>query len=124
MPIIEYSTAAPEEECSGKFLQFVWRGKEYLLFAQTEICRYHNQALGRFLKENGIAHHWASDEALEIGDEDLSVVGGGRFRALPRVKRLELWDDSHAYGRFEARGLARKIAASGHRWRSFRVEIS
>lgn len=122
--IIEYSSlaggAGPRE---GKFVQLEWRGREYLLFAPKTLHDYHNQILGQFLAEQGIAHHWASQQTLAVDDPDLNILGGGRFRADPRAASLSLWDNSQAYGRFREAGLAERIAAAAHPWSGYTVVI-
>jgi len=115
-------TGLPAEE-EGKFLQIVWRKREYLLFAPAEIHRYHNQILARFLHENAIAHRWVTEEKLEVDSPDLAVTGGGRYRAEVGGKVLELYDDSQAYGRFDEEGLAERVAASGDLWSGYDIRI-
>lgn len=107
----------------GKFLQIRWRGGEHLLFAPTSLYRYHNQMLGRFVTDLGIAHHWAGDERLEIDDPELTIDGGGRFRIDDVRRELSVWDNSQAYGRFDAERVIRQIAAADHHWRGYRVVI-
>lgn len=101
-------------EIAGKFLQLRWQGNDYLLFAIRDRYRFHNQMLGRFLANHALPHHWRDEATLEFDLPRLSVVGGGRFRFTREPQRLELWDESQAYGRFEEAGLAERIRASGH----------
>jgi hypothetical protein len=51
-------------------------------------------------------------------------VGGGRFRVDLERGTLDLWDDSHAYGRFDERGLAARFAAAEHPWRGLVLRIA
>jgi hypothetical protein len=125
--IIDYCGDAPDgvpQDLEGKFLQLSWRGQEYLVFASGEPHRYHNQILGRFLQERGVPHRWLGPQQLEVDDPGLVVLGGGRFRASGLRRTLELWDDSHAYGRFREVGLAQSLAAAGHRWSGFDLRIA
>lgn len=110
-------------EYAGKFLQFTWRGQEYLIFAPFELHRYHNQILGHFLADNAVAHRWVTKQTLDVGDPELAVTGGGRFRVNLNRKVLELYDNSLAYGRFDESRLPDKIANAGHSWNGFRVKI-
>lgn len=103
-----------QNEIEGKFLQLRWQGNDYLLFATRDRFRFHNQMLGRFLANHALPHHWRDEATLEFDLPRLSVVGGGRFRFTREPQRLELWDESQAYGRFEEWGLAESIRASGH----------
>jgi hypothetical protein len=112
-----------EEEVLGKFVQFHWRGVEYLLFATKAEHRFHNQMLARFLAEHGLPHRWLDDETLSIEVDDLQVIGGGRFRLASHENLLELWDNSQAYGRFDEGGLPERIRRAGHPWSASRVVI-
>ena len=109
--------------CEGKFLQLVLQGQEYLVFSPASMHRYHNQILARFLHDLGVAHHWATEERLEYDTSKAQVRGGGRFRLSRHERTLELWDDSHVYGRFDDHGLAEGIANAGRPWSDYRVTI-
>jgi hypothetical protein len=123
--IVILSYAPPEEiPIEGKFLQLVWLGVEYLVFAPAALHRYHNQILARFCEEHGIPHRWLSEERLEVDSAELAVIGGGRFRADTVQRRLELWDNSQAYGRFAEHDLPSRIAAADHPWSRYTVEIA
>lgn len=106
----------------GKFLQLIWRGVEYLLFANRETHRFHNQMLAQFLTESGVPHTWVDDQSLEVDDEQLEVIGGGRFRLNRSRGLLELWDNSTAYGRFDEHVLENQIHTAGPPWD--RIEVS
>jgi hypothetical protein len=108
---------------TGKFLQLVWCGDEYLVFAPAATFRFHNQILARFLSEHGVDHRWRDEETLEFDTDRIEIGGGGRFRVDASTRTLELWDNSQAYGRFAASGLAGRIAAAGHAWSGYRVDI-
>jgi hypothetical protein len=107
----------------GKFLQISWRGRDHLLFAPKGLHRYHNQMLAQFLAEHGIAHRWASEQRLDVDDPGLEIHGGGRFRVDAVRRELALWDNSQAYGRFDAERAVRAIAAADHVWSGYRVVI-
>jgi hypothetical protein len=98
----------------GKFLQLRWEGREYLLFARRDHYTYHSQMLGRFFQDHGLPYGWLDETRLDFLLPAFSVTGGGRFRYTASPPRLELWDDSHAYGRFDASGLADRLRESGH----------
>ena len=124
--IVNYASDAGHEqaETTGKFLQILWRDVEYLLFAPLEVHRYHNQILARFLLDHGIVHRWLSNQEMEFDEPELTVVGGGRFRANTTNHTLVLWDDSQAYGRFDDSRLAERISEPGNAFSGFRVRIS
>lgn len=115
--------ASPDDEVLGKFVQFRWRGIEYLLFATREAHRFHNLMLAQFLDEHALPHRWLDAQTLEIESDELEVIGGGRFRFAAQENQLELWDNSQAYGRFEEAGLAERIHDADHPWAGARVTI-
>lgn len=108
----------------GKFIQFRWQGNEYLLFATRDQHRFHNQMLARFFADHGLPHHWRDDESLAFELPEFTVMGGGRFRFTQEPARLELWDNSQAYGRFNEEGLADRVKASDHLFGRGEVIIS
>lgn len=124
--LVLYAPIADADTRTGKFLQLLWHGDEYLVFAQAMAYRYHNQILARFLAERGIAHHWRDEQTLEFDTQVLDVVGGGRFRVDDNARILRLWDQSQAYGRFAESELVQRIAAAAadHAWSTFRVDIA
>lgn len=117
------AAAAGSAVLTGKFLQLIWRGDEYLVFAEPAAHRFHNQILARFLAERGVEHRWRDEQTLEFDGAQLTVVGGGRFRLDTASRTLELWDHSQAYGRFAEPGLAERIAAADPAWTGYRVTI-
>ncbi len=118
------SDTGPDLEiCQGKFLRLVLHGQDYLVFSPGSLHRYHNQILARFLHDKGVVHHWATEERLEYDTTSAQVNGGGRFRLRRDEGTLELWDDSHVYGRFDSHGLMEGIARAGHPWSGYRVTI-
>jgi hypothetical protein len=108
---------------AGKFLQIYCDGISWLLFATPDACRFHNQILSRFLDGAAIPYRWTSSETLEVTDRRIEVIGGGRFRLDPLGQHLELWDDSHAYGRFDASLVANQLASAGAPWDRLRLQI-
>ena len=118
------ATGEPREpESKGKFIQFTLGEREYLVFAPFSLHLYHNQILSQFVRENDIAHRWIGRETLAVDDPELQVIGGGRFHVDEQRGVLKLSDNSQAYGRFDERGLADKIAASGHVWSRYKIVI-
>ena len=118
------ATAEPQGfESKGKFIQFTLGEREYLVFAPFSLHGYHNQILAQFIRENDIAHRWFGRETLVIDDPELLVIGGGRYHLDEQRGVLKLSDNSQAYGRFDERGMAEKIAASNHAWSRYKVVI-
>ncbi len=108
----------------GKFLRLMLHEQQYLIFASSELHRFHNQILAHFLTDRNIPHHWAGNQVLEIKSPELTVIGGGEFRINATNKSIELWDNSQAYGRFDERVLPEQIASAGHPWSVFSARIS
>ena len=108
---------------AGKFLQISCAGIPWLLFATPDTCRFHNRMLSRFLDDAAIPYRWTSPETLDVADERIKVIGGGRFRLDPLGQHLELWDDSHAYGRFDASLVADQLASAGAPWDGLHLQI-
>ena len=117
----EIDDQAPLE---GKFLQLLWAGRTYLLFASAEEHRYHNQILGRFLSAQGIPHHWEGVENLLLDHPELSVIGGRRFRLDLLTKQLRVWDASSVYGRFDASALSVQHAAADPHWQGLVLSVA
>lgn len=111
-------------QIEGKFLELTLHDSEYLLFAPRGLYPYHNHILARFLNDQNIPHRWAQEDRLEFDFPALRVIGGGRFRVNVSERMLLLWDNSQAYGRFEASGLEQKIAQANHPWSEYGVKIS
>ncbi len=123
--ILTYPTEIDDEApLEGKFLQLLWAGRTYLLFAAAEENRYHNQVLGRFLSEQGIPHRWEGAENLVVDHPELSIMGGGRFRLDLLTKQLRAWDASSVYGRFDASALSVQLAAADPPWQGLALSIA
>lgn len=125
--IVVYTEAGSEGASpgiAGKFLQLRWRGLEHLIFSPAALHGYHAQILARFLEDRGIPHHRTGDQSLAVDSPDLDVIGGGRFRVDQGGTTLYLWDNSQAFGRFDERGLAGRIAAADHPWNRLSIRIA
>lgn len=121
--VTTYPAFPADRPSAGKFLQITCEGIPWLLFAAPDACRFHNQMLARFLDDAAIPYRWTSPESLEVNDGRIKVIGGGRFRLDPLGQHLELWDDSHAYGRFDASLVANQLAFAGAPWDRLHVQI-
>jgi hypothetical protein len=111
-------------ENRGKFLQLTVSERQYLVFAAGELHRFHSQILAHFAADRNIAHRWLNDQKLEINSPELAIIGGGKFHVNTANRTLDLWDNSQAYGRFDASGLAEAIASAGHPWSGFDIRIA
>ncbi len=124
--IIYYSSVAktpmPERQ-NGKFVQIRHGETEYLLFAPKEFAPYHADVVKRFCSEKGLGGHCNSErKSFEMHDPAWAVAGGGKFEIDRTEKRIRLYDNSMAYGRFDTNGLREKIL-SLEVMSDYRVEI-
>jgi hypothetical protein len=107
----------------GKFLQLVWCGREHLVFAPRERHQFHVQILAAFAAQQGLPCRWEDATHLHVDDPRLRVLGGGRYRLDGSSGVLELYDDSHVFGRFQDDGLATRLAGAAHPWSRLSVRI-
>ena len=101
---------AVAERQTGKFVQLRKGDLEYLVFSPTSITPYHADILERFCREREIAGVYdKGKKRFDIGDPAWSVIGGGKYEVDRTSRRIRLYDNSMAYGRFDPRGLREKI---------------
>jgi hypothetical protein len=106
----EAGMALPEKT-AGKFVQ-IRKGsaEEHLVFSPKEYSRYHADIVSRFCAERGIAGTYNNiHKRFDIDEPGWSVTGGGKFEIDRRNKHLRLYDDSMAYGKFNAKMLKEDI---------------
>ncbi len=112
----QYRTAEKEafpQKRNGKFVQVRHDKAEYLIFASREAAPYHADIIERFCKERGIPGVYnASRKSFVIHDPAWIVVGGGKFEIDASDRRIRLYDNSMAYGKFDPKGLEGKIHAA------------
>jgi hypothetical protein len=110
---IYYSTimkTAVPDRLAGKFVQIRNSTTEYLVFAPKELAPYHADIVERFCSEKGLSGHYDSErKRFEIHDPGWVIAGGGKFETDKAEKRIRLYDNSMAYGRFDTEGLREKI---------------
>jgi len=95
---------------AGKFVQVRNDETEYLIFSPMELTPYHADLVERFCEERKIPGSYVRERRrYDIHDPSWVVVGGGKFEADSRKKIVILYDNSMAYGRFDARELKEKI---------------
>jgi hypothetical protein len=120
MKIVSYTSAA---HSSGKFIQFMLRGQEYLVFAPFSLCTYHVDILQRFLEDEAVPHKPLSQDYILVKESTFNMIGGGRYQLDSEAKTLVLSDNSQAFGRFSEIELDNKIAGAGHDWSAYRLTI-
>jgi hypothetical protein len=109
--IINYSESKELlERYSGKFVQIRHGDTEYILFSPRELARFHADIVERFCSERKIEGHYnIGRKSFDIDDPAWVVVGGGKFEWDRKEKLIYLYDDSMAYGKFDAEGLKERI---------------
>ena len=101
--------AAPEKQ-TGKFVQLRNGDREYLVFSPTSITPYHGDILERFCRDREIAGVYdGGKRRFDIRDPAWIITGGGKYEIDRGSRRIRLYDDSMAYGRFDSRGLREKV---------------
>lgn len=111
------------DEVRGKFVQFKWKGKPWLLFASKDQHAFHNQILAHFLSEQHHPFHWRSPEILEFDQPDLEIYGGGKFQLNWSVQQLSFSGDSMVYGRFDEERLRKELQQVGLPWAELTIDI-
>ncbi len=97
---------------SGKFVQIRHSRTEYFIFSPREFTKYHANIVERFCSENNIAGIFDNvHKRFDILESDWITVGGGKFEVDRKRKKVHLYDDSMAYGKFNATGLEERILA-------------
>lgn len=114
---------SPPSVITGKFVQIQNDNTEYVVFSPGEFTKYHANIVERFCLDKGIEGRY-DDEGKRyiIADKEWHVVGGGKFELDARKRSLRLYDNSMAYGKFDAVGLKDKLNAAKF-WPGFTVLI-
>ncbi len=111
------------EKRSGKFVQLRKADVEYLVFSPSGLTAYHADIVERFCRDRNIGGVYnPGKKRFDIHDPDWTVAGGGKFEVDGLGKRLRLFDNSMAYGRFKSRGLRERILQTGA-FKDFKVAI-
>jgi len=91
---------------SGKFVQIRNGGTIHLVLSPKELTKYHANIVERFCMDKGIEGAYDSRrEKFFIRDQAWEIVGGGKFERDGNRKAIKLYDNSMAYGKFDATGL-------------------
>lgn len=97
---------------TGKFVQIRNGNTLYLVFSPKELTKYHANIIERFCMDKGIEGRYdVKREKFTIYDKTWIIVGGGKFDRDANKKAIKLYDDSMAYGKFDATGLKEMFAA-------------
>jgi len=91
---------------SGKFIQIRSGNTLFLILSPKELTKYHANIVERFCMDKGIEGSYdAKREKFTITDHEWQIVGGGKFERDADKKAIKLYDNSMAYGKFDATGL-------------------
>lgn len=102
--------ASPPDKLSGKFVQLRRDDVEYLVFSPSGLTAYHAGIVERFCRDRDIDGVYNIEKKrFDIHDPAWTVAGGGKFDIDRPGKRLRLYDNSMAYGRFDSMGLKERI---------------
>ncbi len=98
---------------SGKFVQVVHGDTEYLILSPREYSPYHAEILERFCRERSIdGAYQEGKKRFDIHDAEWVVRGGGKYEIDETNRYIRFYDNSMAYGRFDAQGLREKLLES------------
>lgn len=96
---------------TGKFVQIRKGNDLYLVLSPKELTKYHANIIERFCMDRGIEGSYdAKREKFTIADRAWEILGGGKFERDADRKTLKLYDNSMAYGKFNAEGLKAALA--------------
>ena len=96
----------------GKFVQIRNGNTLHLVLSPREFTKYHANIVERFCMDKGIEGSYdAKREKFTIADHEWQIVGGGKFERDARKKTIKLYDNSMAYGKFDATGLKEVLGA-------------
>jgi hypothetical protein len=119
----EEKDAPIPDKRSGKFVQLRKGDVEYLVFSPSGLTAYHADIVELFCRDRDIDGVYNPvKKRFDIHDPGWTVKGGGKFEIDGQRKRLRLYDNSMAYGRFDSRGLRQKILQTDA-FREFEVAI-
>lgn len=97
---------------SGKFVQIRNGNTLYLIFSPKEFTKYHANIVERFCMDKGVEGSYdIKREKFSILDQAWIIVGGGKFEQDGIKKAIKLFDNSMAYGKFDATGLKELLTA-------------
>lgn len=97
---------------AGKFVQLRNGSELFVVLSPKEFTKYHANIVERFCMDKGIEGSYdARKEKFIIRDQAWQIIGGGKFERDDNKKAIKLYDNSMAYGKFDAAGLKEMLAA-------------
>lgn len=104
--------AAVPPVVTGKFVQIRNGNTRYLVLSPRELTKYHANIIERFCMDKGLEGSYdAKREKFTIYDQGWTVGGGGKFERDTNKRTIKMYDNSKAYGKFDASGLTETLAA-------------
>jgi len=95
----------------GKFVQIRNGTTLYLVLSPREFTKYHANIVERFSMDKGIEGSYdVRREKFFIQDKAWVIIGGGKFERDTNKTTIKLFDNSMAYGKFNATGLEESIS--------------
>lgn len=99
---------------NGKFVQLRHDDTDYLILSPKEYSAYHADILERFCLERSIkGSYQEGKKRFDIHDAEWVVLGGGKYDIDETNSYIRFYDNSMAYGRFDARSLREGVLQSG-----------
>jgi hypothetical protein len=96
----------------GKFVQIRNENTLYLVFSPAEFTKYHADIVERFCMDKGLEGNYDREaKRFDIYDHAWDVRGGGKFELDREANTIRLFDNSLAYGKFDAPLLRETMAA-------------
>ena len=97
---------------AGKFVQIRHGNELFVVLSPRELAKYHANIVERFCMDKGIEGAYdAKRERFLIGDQAWQIVGGGKFERDMNKKAIKFYDNSMAYGKFDATGVKEALQA-------------
>jgi hypothetical protein len=111
-----YRTVAPSLAVppltTGKFVQIRNGNTLNVVLSPKEFTKYHANIIERFCMDRGLEGSYDSRrEKFTIHDQAWQIVGGGKFERDVNKKTIKLYDNSMAYGKFDATGLKEMLVS-------------
>jgi hypothetical protein len=109
----------------GNFIQIMDEDTEYLVLSPAGLSSFHANIAERFCLLKGIEGAYTTKrmDKYEIYDPEWIIIGGGKWVIDEKEKRFHLFAESGTYGKFDSRGLRKKILAT-ERLVGYEVKIS
>lgn len=101
---------------AGKFVQLRYDNdkEEHIVLSPRALSEFHANIVERFFLGSDVKGTWnARRDSYALHHPEWDIVGGGHFEINDDTRRLRLYARSIAYGRFDAEGLAARMALVG-----------